>query len=401
MKYKNKIILGFLVLTSLLFSGLTDVFSSSISGGTSGNNLGVSFDQFIASPPIHALQNIYVTPHGLSPEKIKSAYNLPISGGTGTIAVIVAYSNPNILGDLAVFDRTFNIPPCTLSNSCFEEHSMSDHLKSDTKWSLETALDVEWTHSIAPNAKILLVEGVSPKGVDLVKAVDYARSRPDVVAISMSWGGPEFPSEINFEGNFKQSQSSKSIRKHDLAFFAAAGDSGAGTSWPAVSPNVISVGGTKLNFLSSGKFLKETAWTGSGGGISKYEKAPDFQNGYALDRAKNMRAIPDVSYNADPSSGFSVYRGGWHVVGGTSAGSPQWAAIYSLSLSGSENLQQSSKNFENYFLQKLYQDKSSDTYSKYFRDIVSGKNGSCKYFCQARKHYDYVTGLGSPVTINF
>ena len=101
-----------------------------------------------------------------------------------------------------------------------------------------------------------------------------------------------------------------------------------------------------------------------------------------------MRAIPDVAYNADPESGFSVYTNGkWYVVGGTSDAAPQWAAIQSLGLSAINK--------------KLYADKDSENFSNYFRDIVSGKNGDCKYYCQARKHYDYVTGLGSPVTVNF
>jgi hypothetical protein len=101
-----------------------------------------------------------------------------------------------------------------------------------------------------------------------------------------------------------------------------------------------------------------------------------------------------VSYNADPQSGFAVYRStsaatkkGWYVVGGTSAGAPQWAAIQSLGLTTGNS--------------RFYQDKASSTPASYFRDIVSGKNGDCKYYCDARRRYDYVTGLGSPVTANF
>jgi subtilase family serine protease len=101
-----------------------------------------------------------------------------------------------------------------------------------------------------------------------------------------------------------------------------------------------------------------------------------------------MRAIPDVAYDADPASGFSIVRGGvWRIVGGTSAGSPQWAAIAALG-SGANNT-----NF--------YTDKSSGNSSQYFHDIVSGSNGDCGYVCSARAHYDFVTGLGSPLTVNF
>jgi hypothetical protein len=101
-----------------------------------------------------------------------------------------------------------------------------------------------------------------------------------------------------------------------------------------------------------------------------------------------MRAIPDVSYDADPRSGFPICRlGKWQEVGGTSAGAPQWAAIAALGSGIS--------------LEKLYADKASASDGPYFRDITSGINGDCGYLCAARKHYDYVTGLGSPQTANF
>jgi len=148
-----------------------------------------------------------------------------------------------------------------------------------------------------------------------------------------------------------------------------------------------------LNFTKN-VLSKETAWDGSGGGVSTYESEPSYQSGYNIAKNKGYRSIPDVAYNADPKSGFSIYKSqtgnskdGWYVVGGTSAGSPQWAAIQALGHSANN------KNF--------YKDKSSDKNSSYFRDIISGKNGDCGYYCQARKRYDYVTGLGSPLTINF
>ena len=100
-----------------------------------------------------------------------------------------------------------------------------------------------------------------------------------------------------------------------------------------------------------------------------------------------MRAIPDVSYDADPATGFPVYRKGkWQIVGGTSAGAPQWAAIAALGNVGVDS---------------IYADKSSNENEKYFRDITSGSNGTCGYICTARSHYDYVTGLGSPLTADF
>lgn len=195
----------------------------------------------------------------------------------------------------------------------------------------------------------------------------------------MSWGGSEFQDETTLDNHFTSN--------HGISFFAASGDSGAGVSWPAVSPNVIAVGGTSLAGAT------ESAWNGSGGGISHFEQQPLYQKTYNISKALNMRAIPDVSYNADPKSGYAVFRsttgtkGKWYVIGGTSAGTPQWAAIHALGLSASNT------NF--------YKDKSSENSSTFFRDIVSGNNGDCAYYCQARARYDYVTGLGSPMTIHF
>ena len=98
--------------------------------------------------------------------------------------------------------------------------------------------------------------------------------------------------------------------------------------------------------------------------------------------------MPDVAYAADPATGFSVYHSGkWYVIGGTSAGAPQWAALQALN--------------RNITLTRLYADKASSNSDGYFRDIKSGSNGDCGYYCQARAHYDYVTGLGSPVTVRF
>ncbi len=176
--------------------------------------------------------------------------------------------------------------------------------------------------------------------------------------------------------------------KYGAVFFASSGDNGYGASWPASSPNVIAVGGTSLELNKNRSFTKEIAWSGSGGGVSAYEKSPDFQVGYDIPKSHNKRAIPDVSYNADPKSGFSVVHNGvWRIVGGTSAGAPQWAAIAALG-SGISNV-------------RFYADKSGENNGKYFRDIKSGSNGDCGYYCEARKHYDYITGLGSPLTANF
>lgn len=338
------------------------------------------FSNFHGLPPIHVYGATSKSPKGMTPAQIKRMYNLPAMGGHGTIAIVGAYFDPSIESDLADFDDQFNIAPCTVQNGCFEKHRMSTSVTQNTNWSLETTLDVQWAHAIAPQAKILLIEAPTPSGANLLKAIDYATSRPDVVAVSMSWGGAEFPEETTLDSHFKS--------KNGAVFFASSGDSGNGASWPAASPNVVGVGGTTLTFDSYGRLKTETAWAGSGGGISKYEKQPSFQSKYSIPKSGGYRAIPDVAYNADPATGFSIVRKKvWRVVGGTSAGAPQWAAISTLG-SGAGNT-----NF--------YNDKASNDPTTFFRDIISGVNGTCGYVCTARARYDYVTGLGSPMGIVF
>jgi len=258
---------------------------------------------------------------------------------------------------------------------------MNQTISTDSGWALEISLDVESAHAIAPNAKILLVEAQNNSDLSLLSAVNYAANRTDVVAVSMSWGGPEFSGQSLYDSNFTSN--------HGIVFFAATGDSGAGVIWPSTSQNVIAVGGTSLTLNPDGTVANETGWTGSGGGISAYETEPQYQTIYNIPAANGKRCVPDVSYDADPNTGFFVYdttaysnSTGWFLVGGTSAAVPQWAAIQSLGLSVSSN--------------NLYQDAKRNS-SAYFRDITSGSNGNYS----AAPGYDLVTGLGSPITANF
>jgi subtilase family serine protease len=311
----------------------------------------------------------------LSPSQIIGAYNLnTVTGGAGTtVAIIDAYDDPTIATDLTTFSNNFGLPVAN-----FVEHKMSSTISVDSGWALEISLDVEWAHAIAPKATILLVEATSSSLTDLLAAVNYATSYASVKAVSMSWGGSEFSSETTYDSYFSGA---------GITFFASSGDSGAGVIWPSSSPNVVAVGGTTLNLNSNGAVTSETAWSGSGGGVSAYEAKPTYQTTYGL--TYTARAVPDVSYDADPNTGVYVYdstpyegSAGWWDVGGTSAGAPQWAAIQALGLSANNN------NF--------YEDAASPAYASYFRDITSGSNGY-----PAGPGYDLVTGLGSPVTTSF
>jgi hypothetical protein len=301
------------------------------------------------------------TPIGYSPDMIRTAYNLPASGGAGTtIAIIDAYDTPNILNYFNTFSNQYGLPDNSTGN--FIVHKMPGTILTDSDWALETCLDVEWAHAIAPNAKILLVEAVSNSRNNLLSAVDYA---------TMSWGDDEFSRVTNFDRHFS---------KPGITFFAASGDNGLGVMWPAVSANVVSVGGTTLNLKPDGTVISETAWRNSSGGVSKYVARPVFQTDFGL--TYTNRAVPDVSFNGNASTGVSVYNGSWWKVGGTSAGAPQWAAIHALGLSATNT--------------NLY-DRAKSAFSSYFRDITVGSN----YVNSTTTGYDLVTGLGSPLTTSF
>lgn len=319
---------------------------------------------------------------GYSPAQIKAAYHLPTTGGNGTIAIVDAFNAPDIESDLNAFSSQFGLPPCTKMSGCLTVHYQGANSPGSppagTNWDIEISIDVEWAHAIAPNAKILLFEANSDQPNDLLTGVDYARKLPDVRSVSMSWVANEFSNEGSFDSLFTSS--------HPVSFFAASGDNGSANSWPAVSPNVIAIGGTTLLLNQDNLVVSETAWRGSGGGDSTYVSEPSYQMTFGIPNALGKRGTPDVALSADPNQPYIfVFHNSLGAVGGTSVGTPIWAAMNTLSSSSITN-------------DLLYTNAKSH-YSSYYRDITTGTNGSCGYYCSARSGYDYVTGLGSPILL--
>lgn len=340
-------------------------------------------DHIVAHPPAWVLGPVRATPFlatspsGFSPAQIRHAYGfdqLTVTGAGQTIAIVDAYGSPSLANDLAVFCTKFGLPAASLSIA----YPQGKPSTSDSGWALETSLDAEWAHVVAPGAKIVVVVAKSASLSNLLSAVDYAVKTVGAKQVSMSWGGSEFSSETSSDSHFKVS---------GVAFFAASGDRGAGVMWPAASPYVVGVGGTTLKLDSSGNVTSETAWSGSGGGVSAYEAKPAFQSGW---QTAGKRSVPDVSYNADPYTGFPVYISnysgstGWITVGGTSAGAPQWAAQQAL-VNASRSSALASANAALYAL-------ATANYAVDFADITVGSNGA--YSCG--RGYDLVTGLGVP-----
>src|SRR6185436_10810914 len=151
--------------------------------------------------------------------------------------------------------------------------------------------------AMAPNAKIVLVEAKTNSFANLFQAVDVASSIANAKEVSMSWGGSEFSTEAGNDAHFTHS---------GIVYFAASGDTGGATIYPGVSPNVVSAGGTRINRDASGHFVSETGWSGSGGGPSKYEPRPGYQD-IIQTTVNNARGVPDYSFDGDPNSGVSVY----------------------------------------------------------------------------------------------
>jgi hypothetical protein len=348
-----------------------------------------------ATPPLHvhgAATAGYVS--GYQPRQILHAYQIDqlvcaaaaTCGAGQTIGIVDAYDDPTIEADLQTFDLQFGLPACTVANGCLTKATAQGAPATDAVWAREIALDVEWAHAMAPGARILLVESVDRLNNNLFGAVDYAVAHGASV-ISMSWGTPEASDENLDDRHFNVA---------GVSFTAASGDKGTGVQYPAASPYVIGVGGTSLPLDAQGGLTgPETAWSGSGGGASQYEALPSYQAKFGI--ATATRAVPDVSYQGDPSTGVAVFDStpvngvsGWYELGGTSSGAPQWAglladanALRSSPLSAIDSI--------------LYQAATGSAYSNDYRDIISGTNGTCGTACSAAPGYDMVTGLGSPI----
>lgn len=305
------------------------------------------------------------------------------AGGARAIAIVDAYHYPTAMSDLQTFSAQFGLPAPTSANFTVVFASGTQP-PTDTGWGLEAALDIEWAHAMAPNAKIFLVEAASSGYSDLLKAVSKASS---LVAangggeVSMSWGGSEFASQRLYDSYFVKS---------GVVYFAAAGDN-PGVIWPAASPNVASAGGTSISRDASGNFQMELAWSSTGGGPSRFENRPSYQNGISA-IVGSKRGTPDVAAVADPNTGVWVYNtgycNGWCIVGGTSVATPVWAGIANAAgafatSSGSE-------------LTTIYGNLGN---AADFTDIVSGTCGpNLGYISGAG--WDFCTGIGSALGLS-
>ena len=337
------------------------------------------------------------------------------TGGWGAIALVDAFDNPNAASDLATFSSNYGLPAANFTkvyaNTAFGTlngmtASCSGTPPGDTGWGLEEDLDIEWAHVMAPSAKIILVEACSANDSDLYYAEQVAGIKVSAAGggdISNSWGGGESSGEVGSIDNvFYRYYWSQ------ITYFASAGDSGWGAQYPSSSPWVVSAGGTTINRDANGNFLSESCWSGSGGGVSAFEKwqsPPNILNGmgpwsdYQYPFAgQGARQTPDLALDADPASGAYVYDtygyGGWLVLGGTSLASPALAGIVNNANNRLGQAPPGGGKFSTLENNLLYSQLfSNKAYPTNFYDVTAGSNGTGH---SAGKGYDQCTGVGSP-----
>jgi subtilase family serine protease len=331
-------------------------------------------------------------PSGYGPAQFHTGYNLPTTTSTPqTIAIIDAFSEPNIVGDLATYDTTYGLPgfkTCKKAGqtNCLavlnQEGNTSPLPKANSGWGLEIALDVETAHQTCQNCRIDLFEADTASFTNLETAVDTAASLGANV-ISNSYGSTK-------------SSDCKPKPAYDhpgIAITVSAGDNGFafGISCPANLNTVVAVGGTTLNLNSNNTWKSETVWGGTGSGCSVHNSAQAWQTAESTWSAIGCgtgRGFNDVSADANPGTGAAVYdtfrEGGWIQVGGTSLASPLIAAVFALAGNASSFT---------YPAQSVYLDSGADLH-----DITSGANGICTppLKCHAGTGYDLPTGVGTP-----
>jgi Subtilase family len=337
-------------------------------------------------------------PRSLAPGELVSAYSLPAApAGSGqTIAIVDAYDDASIESDLERYDQQFALSACSEHNGCFRkvnEEGKSAPLPAsggspEREWAQEIATDVELAHGICQGCRILLVEAQSNSDGDLF-AAEATAARLGASEISNSWGGEEPATD------------SPAFNQPGIVVTAASGDSGylgwleeppvPYADYPASSPHVVAVGGTRLSLTQpGGGWAGETVWNdggksegfsvgegATGGGCSGVFTAPAWQQGLSGWSALGCgarRAVADVSADADPYSGVAVYNSttnsigdrGWGVMGGTSVASPIIAAAFALA-GGAHGV--------SYPAQTLYESALGAPSS--LHDILSGSNGEC------------------------
>jgi len=338
-------------------------------------------------PPTEAQCVAAFTVPCYDPPQIQTAYNeqpLFSRGVTGrgeTIVIVDSFGSPTIQSDLATFDAQFGLPAppsFKIIQPAGPVPPWDPNNSTMTGWAGETTLDVEWSHTIAPGARILLVETpvAETEGVagfpQIVEAENYVINHHLGQVISQSLDATEqtFPSAASIQ---RLRSAYVNALAHHVTVLAASGDTGAsnysnvaGTllythpvvGWPASDPLVTGVGGTQLSLNASGqRTAPDQVWNdtyntslqevfygdagpnplATGGGKSAVFARPWYQNGVA-NVVGGRRGVPDIAMSGACSGLVDTYQSfpatgspaGWYVDCGTSEATPMFAGIVAL-----------------------------------------------------------------------
>jgi subtilase family serine protease len=314
--------------------------------------------------------------------------NTTLNGAGQTIVLIDACTDPKLATDLATFDATMRLPSATLKVI----DAAKGPICHSSGWDLESAVDVEWSHAMAPGAKLTVVDSPTATATGLTNALNYAVSPKLGNQISSSWG-----IYTACTGSIAATVANATADR--ITLVTSSGDSGAygsGTAnpsqAPADCPGVLSVGGTVLTVGAGGAYGSESAWSHAGGGYAPAQAEPSYQTKAKIPDGYAELGVPDVSAVASQLWAYDAKTLGWAKGSGTSFSSPIWAGL----LADANGLRASNAfhpmgPINAFLFSDLYgANGSKASYVTDFHDVASGSNGY-----SATTGWDPVTGIGS------
>jgi subtilase family serine protease len=368
--------------------------------------------------------------------------------------IVDSYGSPTVQADLDRFSATFGLPRTTIQIIYPDgtppfNNSVNG---SPVGWALETSLDVQWAHAIAPDADIVLV-AANPAETEGVQGF-LGIFKGEQMAINMFPGAVMSQICAVTEQSFRSAaevQVAKfdkvyqDAKAHHVTVLGSSGDSGTANidkqgrvypfptvNWPSSDPLVTSAGGTWLqygwtwnpssptdpSYLTTPGSRTEAVWNepfieaATGGGRSVLFPSPSFQSGIPQSLLQGARGLPDLSWNAAVDGGVLVYtsfpgvRVGWHIVGGTSASSPQLAALIALTNQLADAGHKSHVGYLNPLLYTLpagdFNDIVPQTFGPGAVTLADNSNfGSGIAGLPVTAGFDLSTGFGSPKAYNF
>jgi pseudomonalisin len=277
----------------------------------------------------------------LTPQDLRNFYNAPPADSSSgqTIAVLAEGNVTQVANDLRTFEDNNGLPH--VSVKVVPTGGPSGDLSGLIEWDLDT----QSSTGIAPGvAGLVLYDATSLNDPDILAEINRWVSDGTVKQASASFGECESLAQLS---GLEQGgdQALKQAVAQGQTLFASSGDNGSfcpsgvigingvplglpGQSYPAASPYAIGVGGTTITGLPAP--LAEISWLSGGGGVSLSEPVASFQTSAGGSFLPVARGVPDVAFDADPLSGYTIVMNGRSIpgVGGTSLSAPCWLGVW-------------------------------------------------------------------------